>query len=177
VRRRRPAASTSRPTAPARIELLVLDVDGVITDGSLLVDPTGQEWKRFHVHDGLAMVAARRAGLPVAVVSGRASPAVARRMAELGVNELHQGVADKVPVVRAIIARLGLLPAQVAAMGDDLPDLPVMEMVGLRLAPANAVQEVRRAAHWVSRRGGGEGAVREAIEMLLRARRAWPGPR
>ena len=124
----------------------------MITDGSLLFDPTGREWKRFHVHDGLAMVAARRAGLPVAVVSGRTSPAVARRMAELGVDELHQGVADKAPVVRAIIGRLGLLPAQVAAMGDDLPDLPVMEMVGLRLAPASAVREVRRAAHWVSRR-------------------------
>jgi 3-deoxy-D-manno-octulosonate 8-phosphate phosphatase (KDO 8-P phosphatase) len=97
-------------------------------------------------------------------------------MAELGVDELHQGIGDKVPVVRAIISRLGLAPADVAAMGDDLPDLPVMEMVGLRLAPANAVAEVRRAAHWVSRRTGGDGAVREAIEMLLRARRAWPQP-
>jgi 3-deoxy-D-manno-octulosonate 8-phosphate phosphatase (KDO 8-P phosphatase) len=173
VRRRRPAG---RPTAPARIKLLVLDVDGVMTDGGLLFDATGREWKRFHVHDGLAMVAARRAGLPVAVISGRTSPAVARRMAELGVDELNQGVSDKAPVVRAIIGRLGLSPADVAAMGDDLLDLPVMAMVGLRLAPANAVQEVRRAAHWVSRRAGGDGAVREAIEMLLRARGAWPRP-
>jgi 3-deoxy-D-manno-octulosonate 8-phosphate phosphatase (KDO 8-P phosphatase) len=173
---RRPTGATGRPTAPARIRLLVLDVDGVITDGGLLFDSTGQEWKRFHVHDGLALVAARRAGLQVAVVSSRASPAVARRMAELGVDEVHQGIGDKAPVVRAIIGRLGLSTADVAAMGDDLPDLPVMEMVGLRLAPANAVAEVRRAAHWVSRRTGGQGAVREAIEMLLRARHAWPPP-
>jgi 3-deoxy-D-manno-octulosonate 8-phosphate phosphatase (KDO 8-P phosphatase) len=176
VRRRRSAAPPDRATAPGRIKLLVLDVDGVMTDGSLLLDSTGGEWKRFHVHDGLAMVAARRAGLPVAVVSGRTSPALAQRMGELGVDEVHQGVADKAAVVRAIIGRLGLSPADVAAMGDDLPDLPVMQMVGLRLAPANAVAEVRRAAHWVSRRVGGEGAVREAIEMLLRARRAWPRP-
>jgi 3-deoxy-D-manno-octulosonate 8-phosphate phosphatase (KDO 8-P phosphatase) len=168
VRRRRPPAAN-------RIKLLILDVDGVLTDGGLLIDPTGREWKRFHVHDGLALVAAQRAGLHVAVVSGRASPAVTQRMAELGVHEVYQGVSDKAEVVRALIERLGVSAAEVAAMGDDLADMPVLRLVGVRLAPADAAPEVRRAAHWVSRRAGGQGAVREAVEMLLRARRAWPG--
>ena len=158
----------------SRIRLLVLDVDGVLTDGGLLYRASGEETKRFHVHDGLALVAAVKAGLQIAVLSGRASAAVTRRMAELGVTEVHQGVADKVAALEALRERLGLAPREVAVMGDDLPDLPAMSRAGLALAPANAVAEVRRAAHWVARRRGGDGAVREAVEMLLRARRAWP---
>ena len=160
--------------AAARIRLLVLDVDGVLTDGGLHYDPSGERAKRFHVHDGLAMVEARRAGLALAVVSGRSSAAVARRLAELGIAEVHQGVRDKCAVLIKLMARFGLDRAQVAVMGDDLNDLPSMRKAGLALAPRNAVREVRDAAHWVSRRAGGEGAVREALELLLRARRAWP---
>jgi 3-deoxy-D-manno-octulosonate 8-phosphate phosphatase (KDO 8-P phosphatase) len=158
----------------ARIRLLVLDVDGVLTDGGLLFGASGEETKRFHVHDGLALVAARQAGLEIAVLSSRASPAVTRRMAELGVREVHQGVADTAAALDALRERLGLAVGQVAMMGDDLPDLPAMARAGLALAPANAAAEVRRAAHWVARRGGGAGAVRDAVEMLLKARRAWP---
>jgi 3-deoxy-D-manno-octulosonate 8-phosphate phosphatase (KDO 8-P phosphatase) len=158
----------------ARIRLLVLDVDGVLTDGGLLFGAAGEETKRFHVHDGLALVAARRAGLEIAVLSSRASPAVTRRMAELGVREVHQGIADKAAALDTLRERLGLAVGQVAMMGDDLPDLPAMARAGLALAPANAAAEVKRAAHWVARRGGGHGAVREAVEMLLKARRAWP---
>ena len=158
----------------ARIRLLVLDVDGVLTDGGLLYGAGGEELKRFHVHDGLAVVAARRLGLEVAVISGRESAALAQRLKELGVTEVQQRVDDKVPALASLTARLGVRPAQVAVMGDDLPDLPLMRLAGLALAPANAVAEVRAAAHWVSRRAGGAGAVREAIEVLLRARRAWP---
>jgi 3-deoxy-D-manno-octulosonate 8-phosphate phosphatase (KDO 8-P phosphatase) len=95
-------------------------------------------------------------------------------MAELGVREVHQGVADKAAALDALRERLGLAVGQVAMMGDDLPDLPAMARAGLALAPANAAAEVRRAAHWVARRGGGAGAVRDAVEMLLKARRAWP---
>jgi 3-deoxy-D-manno-octulosonate 8-phosphate phosphatase (KDO 8-P phosphatase) len=164
---------TAAPRA-ARIRLLVLDVDGVLTDGGLLYGPSGEEAKRFHVHDGLALVAARRAGLEVAVLSSRASPAVTRRMAELGVSLVHQGVADKAAALDALREGLGLRAAEVAVMGDDLPDLAAMDRAGLALAPANAVTEVKRAAHWVARRRGGEGAVREAVEMLLKARRLWP---
>ena len=158
----------------SRIRLLVLDVDGVLTDGGLVYTASGEETKRFHVHDGLALVAALKAGLQIAVLSGRASAAVTRRMAELGVAEVHQGVADKVAALDALRARLGLAPREVAMMGDDLPDLAAMARAGLALAPANAVAEVKRAAHWVARRRGGEGAVREAVEMLLKARRSWP---
>jgi 3-deoxy-D-manno-octulosonate 8-phosphate phosphatase (KDO 8-P phosphatase) len=158
----------------SRIRLLVLDVDGVLTDGGLVYTASGEETKRFHVHDGLALVAALKAGLQIAVLSGRASAAVTRRMAELGVAEVHQGVADKVAALDALRARLGLAPREVAVMGDDLPDLAAMARAGLALAPANAVAEVKRAADWVARRRGGEGAVREAVEMLLKARRSWP---
>jgi 3-deoxy-D-manno-octulosonate 8-phosphate phosphatase (KDO 8-P phosphatase) len=158
----------------ARIRLLVLDVDGVLTDGGLVYGPAGEETKRFHVRDGLAVVAARAAGLETAVISGRASAAVTRRMAELGVREVHQGVADKAAVFDAMRSRLGLRPVEVAAMGDDVTDLALMKRVGLALAPADAVPEVRRAAHWVSRCRGGDGAVREAVELLLKARKAWP---
>jgi 3-deoxy-D-manno-octulosonate 8-phosphate phosphatase (KDO 8-P phosphatase) len=99
---------------------------------------------------------------------------VARRMAELGVSEVHQGVGDKGAVLTDMQSRLGLGAAEIAAMGDDLPDLDLLRKAGLGLAPADAVPEVRRAADWIARRGGGAGAVREAVEMLLRARRAWP---
>jgi len=164
-----------RPThRAARVRLLVLDVDGVLTDGGLYYGPAGEEIKRFDVHDGLALAAARQAGLAIALISGRRSAAVARRAAELGIAEVHQGVRDKAAVLDDLIARLGFAPAELAVMGDDLPDLPLMLRAGLALAPRNAVAEVRRAAHWVSRRAGGGGAVREAVELLLGARRAWP---
>jgi 3-deoxy-D-manno-octulosonate 8-phosphate phosphatase (KDO 8-P phosphatase) len=164
-----------RKAAPAsRVRLLILDVDGVLTDGSLTYSAAGEETRRFHVRDGLALVEAQRAGLAIAVISGRASPAVTRRLSELGVREIHQGVADKGQALAELVARLGVEAGEVAVMGDDLPDLPLMRQAGMALAPADAVAEVRRAAHWVSRRPGGAGAVREAVEMLLRARKAWP---
>jgi len=158
----------------SRIRLLVLDVDGVLTDGGLFVSAGGEEAKRFHVHDGLALVAARKAGLQIAILSSRASAAVTRRMTELGVGEVHQGVTDKAGALDVLRERLGLAVGEVAMMGDDLPDLPAMARAGLALAPANAAAEVKRTAHWVARRRGGDGAVREAVEMLLKSRRAWP---
>lgn len=167
----------SRLTFKARaraIRLLVLDVDGVLTEGQLLYGPAGEEVKVFHVQDGLAIHAARKAGVAVAVISGRASQAVSRRMADLGVLEVHQGSRDKQEVLDALLERLGVTLRQTGYLGDDLPDLPLLRRVGLALAPANAVTEVKRAAHWVGRRSGGRGAVREAVEALLRARGAWP---
>jgi 3-deoxy-D-manno-octulosonate 8-phosphate phosphatase (KDO 8-P phosphatase) len=158
----------------SRIRLLVLDVDGVLTDGVLVYGASGEEIKRFHVRDGLAIQQARRAGVEVAIVSGRASAAVTRRMSELGVVEVHQGVGDKESLLRGLLARLAVGTAETAVMGDDLPDLPLMRIAGLAMAPADAVPEVRQAASWVSRSAGGHGAVREAVEMLLRSRKAWP---
>ncbi len=151
-------------------------MDGVLTDGGLFYGPTGEELKRFDVQDGQAMVAARRAGLVLAVISGRASAAVSRRLSELGIAEVHQAVEDKGAVLGAVMSRLGIDPAEVAAMGDDLGDIAMMKEAGLALAPRNAAPEVQRAAHWVAHRSGGAGAVREAIELLLRARNAWPPP-
>jgi len=162
------------PAKASRIRLLVLDVDGVLTDGVLVYGPAGEEIKRFHVRDGLAMQAARAAGIEVAIISGRASAAVTRRMSELGIVEVHQGIVDKAAELRAMLARLGVRADEAAMMGDDLPDLPVMKSAGLGLAPSEAAPEIKRAAAWVSRARGGHGAVREAVEMLLRSRRAWP---
>ena len=172
----RPKPGPSLASRARKVTVLVLDVDGVLTDGGLLYGPAGEEVKRFHVRDGFALVAARRAGLTVAVISGRASAAVTRRMAELGVEEVHQGVDDKRVCLDGLLARLGASRTQVAAMGDDLPDLPLLREVGLALAPSDAAREVRSVAHWTSRYPGGRGAVREAVEMLLGSRRAWPPP-
>ncbi|MBI3028568.1 MAG: HAD hydrolase family protein [Candidatus Rokubacteria bacterium] len=164
-------------TFPARaraIRLLALDVDGVLTDGRLVYGPTGEELKVFQVQDGLAIQAAQHAGLLVAVISSRASPAVSRRMADLGVVEVHQGARDKAAVLDGLLRRRGVALRESAYMGDDLPDLPLLSRVGLALAPSNAAAEVKRVAHWVGRRSGGTGAVREAVEAILKARRAWP---
>lgn len=157
-----------------RVRLVLLDVDGVLTDGRLWLGPVGEEWKSFHVHDGLAIVLAIAAGLVVAVVSSRTSDAVARRCAELGLGEVHQGVPDKLAVYEVLRGRHGCRDENVAAMGDDLADLPVLRRAGLAVAPADAVPEVRRAARWVTRRSGGAGAVREAMEAILRAQGHWP---
>jgi 3-deoxy-D-manno-octulosonate 8-phosphate phosphatase (KDO 8-P phosphatase) len=167
------ASKVKAPARASRIRLLVLDVDGVLTDGVLVYGPSGEEIKRFHVRDGLAVQAARLAGIEVAV-SGRASAAVTRRMSELGIVEVHQGIADKAAELRALLGRLGIKAEETAVMGDDLPDLPVMRIAGLALAPSDAAPETKRAAAWVSRAPGGHGAVREAVEMLLRSRKAWP---
>lgn len=158
------------------IRLLILDVDGVLTDGRLVYGPAGEELKVFHVQDGLAIVGAQSSGLVVAVISGRASPAVSRRMADLGILEVHQGADDKQTILEALLRRQGVTPRETAYMADDLPDLPLLRRVGLALAPANAAAEVKQVAHWVGRRTGGEGAVREAVEAILKARGGWPPP-
>ena len=169
----------ARPTFKARakaIRLLILDVDGVLTDGRLVYGPAGEELKIFHVHDGLAIVGAQRSGLVVAVISGRASPAVSRRLADLGVLEVHQGSDDKQAVLEALLRRHRVALRETAYMADDLPDLPVLRQVGLAMAPVNAAAEVKRVAHWVGRRVGGQGAVREAVEAILKVRGTWPPP-
>jgi 3-deoxy-D-manno-octulosonate 8-phosphate phosphatase (KDO 8-P phosphatase) len=166
----------SRIARARKIRLLLLDVDGVLTDGRLIYGPRGEEQKVFHVRDGYAIVAAQGAGLIVGVVSGRESPAVARRLAELGVREVHQRVGDKAGLLPELCRRHAVGPERVAFMGDDVPDLPLLRAVGLALAPGDAAPEVRRAAAWTSPRPGGSGAVRDAVEWLLRIRGAWPPP-
>ncbi len=155
------------------IELLLLDVDGVLTDGVIAIDDRGVELKHFYVRDGSALAIWRRAGKRAAVLSGRRSASVTRRAAELGLDPVVQGVADKLPPFRRIAADLGLDPRQVCYIGDDLPDLPVLRHVGLAACPADAAPEVRAAAHYVARAAGGRGAVRDVIETILEHQGAW----
>jgi 3-deoxy-D-manno-octulosonate 8-phosphate phosphatase (KDO 8-P phosphatase) len=154
------------------IRLLVLDVDGVLTDGRLYFGPRGEALKVFDVRDGYGLTALQRAGIAVAVISGRRSDAVRARCRELRVRHLHQGVSDKLAVFERLRARLRLTASACACVGDDLPDVPLMSAVALSFAVADAHPAVRRAAAIVTRRGGGRGAVREVCDLLLAGRRA-----
>ncbi len=159
-----------RPTALTAIRLLVLDVDGVLTDGTLRYGPAGECEKVFHVRDGHGIKALARSGVTIAVISGRDSAAVARRCAELGIGEVLQGVEDKLAAFNALIARHGLSAGACAFIGDDTPDVPLLQRVGLAVAVADAHADARRAAHRRTRRPGGQGAVRELCDALLAAR-------
>lgn len=152
-----------------RIAILVLDVDGVMTDGGIYVDAHGGVTKRFHVHDGLGIKAAQAAGLEIAVISGLDSPAVAARIRELGIDEYHPGHYRKVPSLQGILERRGLSPEQAAYLGDDWVDAGPMKLVGLPMAVADAQPEIADLALWMTSTRGGHGAVREAIRFLLQA--------
>jgi 3-deoxy-D-manno-octulosonate 8-phosphate phosphatase (KDO 8-P phosphatase) len=160
-----PDTPTLDSTQPA---LLILDVDGVLTDGRVTYDSGGAETKTFHIRDGLGIKLAQRVGIEVAILTARVSPMVARRAAELGIEHVQQGFENKVAGLDELLERLGIESSTVAYMGDDLLDLPAMRRVGYRLAPADAVAEVRELAEHVTQRPGGHGAVREAVEHLLR---------
>ena len=151
----------------AAIRLLVLDVDGVLTDGRLYFGPRGEALKVFHVRDGLGVRALHRAGVTVAVISGRRSRMVQTRCRELGIAHLYQGEDDKLAAFTRLCARLRVTPSSCACVGDDLPDLPLMRRVALSFAVADAHHAVRRAADVVTRLPGGRGAVREVCERLL----------
>jgi 3-deoxy-D-manno-octulosonate 8-phosphate phosphatase (KDO 8-P phosphatase) len=166
------------PELALRVRLLVLDVDGVLTDGGLYLGATASgeavELKRFEITDGLGIRLLRDAGVRVVIVTGRESEAVRLRAMELGIDECHQDVtARKLAIVESLLERLGIGWEETAFLGDDLPDVPVLRRVGLPCAVANAVAEVRALATWTGRRGGGGGAVRELAEALLKARGEW----
>lgn len=161
----------SLPDRAADIRLLVLDVDGVLTDGRLFFSPQGEEMKVFHVRDGAGIVQLLRAGLQVAVISGRDSRAVERRMVELGVTWVRQGVHDKLAALRELLDILGLGPQAVACVGDDTPDVPLLSVARLAIAVADAHPAARERAHYVTQLPGGQGAVREVCDLLLQARR------
>ena len=152
-----------------RVRLLVLDVDGVLTDGRLFVSASGEELKVFHVRDGSGLVAVQRAGLTVAIVSGRDSEAVNRRARELGIQHVIQGVADKAVALGILAERLGVRPEEIACVGDDTPDLPMLRLAGLAIAVADAHPALQPEVHWVTRAAGGHGAVREVCDLLLSA--------
>jgi 3-deoxy-D-manno-octulosonate 8-phosphate phosphatase (KDO 8-P phosphatase) len=155
------------------VRLLLLDVDGVLTDGRIILDDHGVETKHFHVRDGSALALWRRLGLRAGVLTGRSSQVVARRAAELGLEPVVQGAGDKAAAFGRLCSELALDPAEVAYMGDDWPDLPVLARAGLAACPADADPDVQAHAHVVADAPGGRGAVREVIAAILRARRQW----
>jgi 3-deoxy-D-manno-octulosonate 8-phosphate phosphatase (KDO 8-P phosphatase) len=157
-----------------QVRLLLSDVDGCWTDGGIQISAQFGELVRFHVHDGYGVKLLQRAGIELAVISGRDVPAVSERARHLGVQEIYLGHPDKAKLAAALCKARGLAPEQVAAFGDDLPDLALFEQAGLRFAPANAVADVRAAADYVCERSGGSGAFREVAELLL-AGRTEPG--
>ena len=157
----------------SKIRLLLFDVDGVLTDGKVLLHGDGSESKQFDIKDGIAIVWAQRAGLTVGFLSARTSASTAQRAAQLGVTLVYQSVANKLDTYEQIVGDLCEDDAEVAYMGDDIVDLGVLERVGLSAAPADAVEEVRARVHWVSRAPGGRGAVRQLIEVVLRAQGRW----
>jgi len=155
------------------IELVLADVDGVLTAGQIIFNNQGIETKQFHIRDGMGIRLWQRAGYRFGLITGRSSHIVKIRAGELGIEIVRQTAEDKLPVALEILQQLGLQPNQVCYIGDDLPDLPVMRAVGLGVAVADACVEVRQAAHHVTQLRGGEGAVRETIEVILKAQRRW----
>ncbi len=155
------------------IKLLLFDVDGVLTDGRIIVNGDGSESKQFNIRDGAAIVWAMRAGMSVGLLSARLADATSVRATQLGITIVVQGAANKVAGYEQILADEGLTDEQVGYMGDDLQDLPVLRRAGFSAAPADAAPEVRAAVHWVSPSGGGRGAARECIEHVLRAQGVW----
>lgn len=159
-----------RAEALAReVRLLILDVDGVLTDGGIFYDHQGRIMKRFHVRDGLGVKMAQAAGLDLAVITGLDQPCVSARVRELGVTDYFPGKKEKIPVFEELLARKGLQPGQAAFMGDDWLDAGIMARVGLPMAVADAAPEILGLAAWVSTLPGGCGAVRQAVDFILRA--------
>lgn len=156
-----------------QVELILSDVDGVLTDGGIIFDNQGIETKKFHVRDGLGINLWQRAGFKFGILTARSSHIVRVRAAEIGVEIVRQGFHDKLPTAQEIMRELGLSPEQVCFIGDDLTDLPVMRRVGLAVAVADAAAEVREAAGYVTKLSGGQGAVRETIEFILKAKSRW----
>ncbi len=157
----------------ARIRLLLFDVDGVLTDGRILIQADGTESKQFSIRDGTGVIWAQRAGLTVGILSGRHSPATTLRAAQLGIGIVRQLAVDKLQVFTEVLGQERLQANQVAFMGDDLLDLPVLARAGLSAAPADAAPEVVDRVDWISSRAGGDGAARELIEVVLRVQGKW----
>ncbi|MFY9973080.1 MAG: 3-deoxy-manno-octulosonate-8-phosphatase KdsC [Chromatiaceae bacterium] len=153
----------------ARIRLVIFDVDGVLTDGSLFLGDDGQEYKAFNSRDGHGMVTLQETGVLLAVITGRTSEVVRLRMESLGIAHVYQGRRDKLPAYDELKGALGLTDREIAYVGDDVVDLPIMRRVGLAIAVADAHPLVRQHAHWSTGMGGGRGAAREVCELILEA--------
>lgn len=156
-----------------RVELLLIDVDGVLTDGRIVYGPDRTEWKFFDVKDGHGIKLIQRAGIDVGIITGRRSEVVARRSQELGIEILYQGQFDKVQALTEIIEKTGVEREKIAYIGDDIVDIPVMKRVGFAATVQDAVQEVKDVAHYVAQKPGGRGAVREIIEYIMKNKDLW----
>lgn len=156
-----------------KVKLLIFDVDGVLTSGHIIFGAEGETVKEFYAQDGLGISLAHKAGLKTAIITGRESEMVRRRGAELKIGDVYQGAVDKVTALQELVTKHGLALEEIAYVGDDINDLPVMVQVGLPCAVGNAVPEVRAAAKYITGRHGGNGAVREVIEHILKARGLW----
>jgi 3-deoxy-D-manno-octulosonate 8-phosphate phosphatase (KDO 8-P phosphatase) len=161
----------------AQIQVLLMDVDGTLTDGSVTFlsqpDGTALEIKSFDAHDGQGLTLANTAGIRTGVITGRESPALLRRAHEMRIEFIYQKQPTKIPALEEILKKAGVPESAVAYVGDDLPDLPVMRRVGLAIAVGDAVLEVKLAAHYVTKANAGRGAVREAIELILKSKGIW----
>jgi len=153
----------------AQIKLLIFDVDGVLTDGRLIFGDDGQEYKAFHSRDGHGMKMLQNSGVAVGIITGRTSKVVEHRMANLGIQHVYQGKEEKLPAFEELINELGLKPEQVAYMGDDVVDLPIMLRVGLAVATKDAHSLVSKHAHWQAPHDGGQGAARDLCELIMEA--------
>jgi 3-deoxy-D-manno-octulosonate 8-phosphate phosphatase (KDO 8-P phosphatase) len=152
-----------------KIKMLILDVDGVMTNGQILLTPQGEELKFFSIHDGYGMVCAMKAGIRLGIISGRSSPAIRMRCEELKITDLYMNTMEKLPVLNQILEKYSLLPEEVAYIGDDVPDLPVLLKAGFSAAPQNAHLAVKKKVDLVLSKSGGDGAVREFIDFILLA--------
>jgi 3-deoxy-D-manno-octulosonate 8-phosphate phosphatase (KDO 8-P phosphatase) len=157
----------------SRIKLLLMDCDGVLTDGRLWLMESGDEQKCFNTHDGLGLSLLHRAGLQSGVISGRTSGALTRRAADLGIEFVRQGDSHKLEAFSEILKQAGCDENEVAFVGDDLPDIAVMRRAELAVAVADAVPEVREASHYVTQAEGGRGAIREVVELILKSQGRW----
>lgn len=155
------------------IQCILSDVDGVLTDGRIIYDSDGHETKQFHVRDGIAIKLWMKSGFRFGILTARDSPIVQRRAGELGIDSVQQGFEQKLPAAKQTIDDWGFNWSQVCYIGDDLPDLPVMNHAGLSVTPADGSQDAKDAAGWIMRKRGGEGVVRELIERILRAKDQW----
>ncbi len=153
-----------------RVQFLLLDVDGVMTDGTIYLDADGKETKAFNIYDGSGIHLLRKAGVQVGIITGRQSTIVEHRARELGITEVHQRILDKLIVYDQLLRKYGRLDSEMAYIGDDVIDLPILERVGLSVAVPNAHPDVKKRVDWVTQKAGGSGAVREVTDLLLAAR-------
>ena len=174
---RSPRISPQMKKQAAQIKVLLMDVDGTMTDGGVILlsqpDGTALELKTFDAHDGQGLMLAHTAGLRTGCITGRESPALLRRANEMNIEFVYMKQPVKTPAYEEILRKTGVRESEVAFVGDDLPDLPVMQRVGLAIAVGDAVPEVKKAAHFTTKAHAGKGAVREAVELILKAKGVW----